>query len=488
VTALTAALADLAGRHEALRTMFPEAGGEPRQHIVPAGQARPVLTCAAVGAAGLDQALQQATAYAFDLARELPIRAWLFQTGPQEHALLLVVHHIAADGWSLGPVGRDLSRAYAARRQGRAPRWAPLPVQYADYALWQQERLGDARQPGTLAAAQLEYWRAALEGIPDQLALPYDQPPPGGPASPAGCLSLTIDPAIRGRREELARAEGVTMFMIFHALIAVLLMKHGAGPDIPLGTPVAGRPDEALDDLAGFFINTLVLRTDLSGNPTFSELLSRVRETDLAAYHHPDIPFDSLVEHLNPARSPTRQPLFQTMLSYRTDPPALLEAPDLTLTPIKLTGITPKFDLEFITVDTTIDIMYNPARFTPATIQQLLDHLTTLLDAATADTGLSLDELCALKPRPRTAAEHLVAAVWADVTGTREIGSYDDFFELGGDLIAARLAAGRLGQVFHVRVPVRLIIDDPTVARLAARLSGLTRTEAGTLAIGARNE
>ncbi|HXL95321.1 MAG TPA: condensation domain-containing protein, partial [Streptosporangiaceae bacterium] len=480
--ALTAALADLAGRHEALRTMFPEADGEPRQHIVPAPQARPVVICQAPDAEELDQALRRAMSYEFDLAAELPIRAWLFRAGPREHVLMLVVHHIAADGWSMGPIGRDLSAAYTARLQGHAPQWAPLPVQYADYALWQRERLGDGREPGSLASVQLEYWRAALAGIPGEQPLPYASVRPASgepPASPGGSLRLAADPRLHARLQEIARGDGVTMFMVLHALVAVLLMKHGAGQDIVLGTPVAGRPDEALDDLAGFFVNTLVLRTDLSGDPTFRELLHRVRDTDLAAYNHQDIPFDRLVEELNPARSATRHPIFQVMFSYETAPPALLDTPSLTLRPVKLTTtLTPKFDLEISATDTGVfEITYTTARFTQDTIQQLLDHLSVLLHAITDDPDRRLGKLCALKALPRTEDEQTVAALWAELTGTGQVGIHDDFFDIGGDFLAVRLAADRLAEAFRIQVPVRLVIDNPTVAQLAKQLSSLTQKE-----------
>ena len=245
----------------------------------------------------------------------------MFTLGADEQVLLLLTHHIASDGWSVGLLMRDLAEAYRARLEGRAAGWAGLPVQYADYTLWQRALLGGGAGAGAGAGAggilpaQAGFWAGALAGLPAELDLPVDRPRPAVPSYRGALVGLDVDAGLHGELLELARGHQVTLFMVVQAALAVLLARSGAGTDIPLGTPVAGRGDEAVHDLVGFFVNTLVLRTDVSGDPTFGQLLGRVRDADLAAYANQDLPFERLVEALNPVRSPSRHPLFQVMLA-----------------------------------------------------------------------------------------------------------------------------------------------------------------------------
>jgi amino acid adenylation domain-containing protein len=318
--AFGAALADVVGRHESLRTLFPAAEGIPRQLVVQAEQADfgwDVVDATGWSASQLREAVDAVARYTFDLGTEIPLRAKLFRIGGDEHVLIIVVHHIAADGGSIAPLTRDLGVAYASRCAARAPDWAPLPVQYVDYSLWQRAQLGELQDPHSRIAAQLAYWQDALAEMPERLVLPTDRPYP--PVADYRGASAAVDwPAqLQQRIARVAREHNVTSFMVVQAALAVLLAKVSASPEVAVGIPIAGRRDPALDQLVGCFVNTLVLRVDLAGDPTVAELLAQVQHRSLAAYENQDVPFEVLVERLNPTRSLTHHPLVQVLLVWQ---------------------------------------------------------------------------------------------------------------------------------------------------------------------------
>ena len=378
--ALEAALGDVVARHESLRTLFPDTLGVPRQEILEASAARPRLAFETVSEAGLSAALARAAGQGFDLASELPVRGYLFELGAGEHVLLLLVHHIASDGWSLAPLWRDLAVAYAARVAGRAPEYLPLPVQYADYALWQHQVLGREDDPHSAIARQLGFWTTALQGLPEQLDLPTDRARPAVASYRGDSVSLHIGAELHRGLLALARDSEASLFMVLQAALAALLTRLGAGADIPIGSPIAGRTDSALDDLVGFFVNTLVLRTDTSGDPSFRELIGRVRATNLAAYGHQDLPFERLVEVLNPERSLSRHPLFQVMLVLQNNAAANFDLAGLGVSGEPITAVNAKFDLSFSLGE------HRGAGGSPAGIGGVIEYATDLFDRESIET------------------------------------------------------------------------------------------------------
>ena len=393
--ALEAALGDLVERHESLRTIFPEALGVPQQLVLELATARPKLTRCSISEAALADGLMAAAQECFDLSAEIPLRAKLLSLSQNQHVLLLTLHHIAADGWSLAPLGRDLARAYAARLKGADPELPALPVQYADYTLWQQELLGSETDPESPIGRQIAFWTKTLADLPEQLELPTDRPRPVIASYQGQTVRVEISPELHSGLIGLARDNRASLFMVVQAGLAALLSRLGAGHDIPIGSPIAGRTDHALEELVGFFVNTLVLRTDTSGNLSFAELLSRVRSADLAAYAHQELPFERLVEILNPARSLARHPLFQVMLAFQNTPEASLKLPGIVATLEPLVTHTAKFDLLFNLNERRAGkgrpagiegiIEYRTDLFERSTVESISRRLLRLLEAVVAD-------------------------------------------------------------------------------------------------------
>ncbi|WP_093802153.1 non-ribosomal peptide synthetase [Streptomyces sp. Wb2n-11] len=402
-TALHRALADVVARHESLRTLVKVSGGEPFQAVLAPGDARPGMPVTALKEPALARALREASGRPFDLAQEIPLRAELFRLAEDRHTLLITVHHIAADGWSMGPLAQDLAGAYAARTAGRSPSWTALPVQYTDYTLWQRGLLGSAADPASLSASQLAYWTAQMTGAPDETPLPADRPRPTVSSGNGGTVTFQVPADTTAALGRLARTSATSTFMVLHAALAALLHRTGAGEDITIGTPVAGRTDEALDPLVGFFVNTLALRTGVRPETTFRELLARVREIDLAAYAHQELPFERLVEAVQPTRSLARHPLFQVMLTLNNTRPPRLDLPGLRA---RMEGVDTggaKFDLSFgfterpgaapgeETLDATLE--FGRDLFDEDTAHRITRWFLRLLDRAVGEPGTRIADL-----------------------------------------------------------------------------------------------
>ncbi|MBF6331068.1 non-ribosomal peptide synthase/polyketide synthase [Nocardia transvalensis] len=405
--ALRDAINDVVERHETLRTVFPEHDGEPYQRVLPAESVELPLDIDQIKEAVLDAAIRAEGTRRFALETDIPVRCRLFRLAQESHVLVLTVHHIAADGWSLAPLARDLSEAYRARTAGAAPRWTELPVAYTDYALWQRRVLGNEDDPASLLSTQTAHWRTVLAGAPEELELPFDRPRPVRASGRTGSVPVRIESDRYARLVTTAAEHHATVFMLVHAALAGLLTRLGAGTDIVIGAPVAGRSETAVDDLVGFFVNTLVLRTDTSGNPTLSELISRAKTTDLAAFAHRDVPFERLVEALNPQRSFGRHPLFQVALAFQNNAEATLTLPGLEITAAPGELDAGKFDLSFDLTDRpeqsslTGQLDYAIDLFDAATAQALVDRLLMLIDAMATDTDLRLHDIDLLSETER---------------------------------------------------------------------------------------
>ena len=404
--ALGAALADVVGRHESLRTLFPAVEGIPQQLVVPAERADfgwQVVDATGWSADRLGEDIRAAARHSFDLTGEIPLRARLFRVADDEHVLVAVVHHIAADGWSITPLVADLGVAYASRCAGQAPGWAPLPVQYVDYTLWQRAHLGDLEDSDSPIAAQLAYWEQALAGMPERLVLPTDRPYPPVADYRGASVAVNWSAELQQRVARVAREHNATSFMVVQAALAVLLAKISASPDVAVGFPIAGRRDPALDELVGFFVNTLVLRVEVAGDPTIAELLAQVRQRVLAAYEHQDVPFEVLVDRLNPTRSLTHHPLVQVMLGWQNfpgqdnDPVAGLALGDVEVTPLPADTHTARMDLVFSLAERWSEagapagiggtVEFRTDVFDAASIEALIERFRRVVVAMTAEPG-----------------------------------------------------------------------------------------------------
>ncbi|GAA1402539.1 hypothetical protein GCM10009613_62690 [Pseudonocardia kongjuensis] len=465
VTALEAALADVAARHEALRTVLPDTAGVPRQVVLDPAPV-PLDVHEVPAGADLDGLLQAAVGAPFDLAVDRPLRAVLLRRAADDAVLVLVLHHVAADESSAVPLLTDLGAAYAARCAGRPPQLPPLPVQYADYTCWQRELLGEPGDPGSLGDRQLGWWRERLAGAPEELALPTDRPRPEIASGRGGSVTFTVGEPTALALRRIAAGHGASMFMLVHAAFVAVLARSGAGRDVVLGTPVAGRPDAALDELVGFFVNSLVLRTDAAGDPTFGALLDRVREADLAAFGRADVPFERVVEALAPPRRPGRHPLFQATVTYRTATGTDLGLPGLVTEPVELPDLHAKFDLSLLVGEPERGghleglLRYAADLYDRETVAVLVARLERVLAAVAADPRVRLSRLDLGDPAGRHGPVHEVdRADLATLVGRGLAGD--------PEAEAVRVAGGAVLTRAQLRDRV-----DALAARLAARGAG----------------
>ncbi|MGM5067222.1 non-ribosomal peptide synthase/polyketide synthase [Rhodococcus qingshengii] len=446
VEALQAAVSDVVVRHEILRTVYPEVDGVGFQEVLSADRVRLDLSPVAVSESDVVGAVTEFLSAGFDVAVEVPVRARLFAVSESEFVLAMVVHHISGDGVSMGPLTRDVMVAYEARSRGEVPGWTPLAVQYADYALWQRETLGSEDDPSSLISRQIGFWESALAGLPDQLDLPADRPRPAVASNRGAAYSFVIDRDVHVSLSDAARESNSSLFMVVHAALAVLLSRLSGTSDIAIGTPVAGRGEQVLDDLIGMFVNTLVLRTEVDSSESFSGLLGRVREGDLGAFAHADVPFERLVEVLNPARSQARNPLFQVMLSFQSARQTGLQLGDLTVAGVDTGAVAAKFDLQLTMVEQfdesgapagmAATFTYATDLFDESTVASMATRFERILAAVVADRSTIVGDVDILDSVERS----LVLEGWNDtareVAGVSVLDGFDAQVAASPDAVA----------------------------------------------------
>ncbi|MEV0360736.1 amino acid adenylation domain-containing protein [Nocardia sp. NPDC050697] len=482
--ALHAAVSAVLARHEVLRTVYPESGAGARQQVLPVSAVLAGLDLEPRAPAGdLRAALHALASEPFDVAVDPPVRLRLFRIEPERHVLALVAHHIAADGWSLGPLVADLTAAYAAAHAGGSAELPALPLQYADYTLWQLERLGDPADPESRAARQLAYWRTVLTDVPDSLPLPTRVAQER--AGDGAAVEIPLDVPAGGI------ADG-TPFMIAFAAYAVLLHRLSGKDDLVIGTPVAGRGHPALDALVGMFVNTVPLRTRIDPEATFGELVAAVRATALDAFERSDVPFDRIVQAVRAPRLDGGHPLLRTVFSYENLPaPPPLTLAGLRVEVLEVPQPTAQFDL-------TLTVRENPPRavfrydtavFDRDSVEGFAEGYRALLAAALVDPAAPVGVLAeaggeavadpagargahtgraAREIAPMTAREQAIAAVFAEVLDLAEVGPEDDFFELGGTSLLVFTLRTALADRLGLRVEPRALFARATVRALAA--------------------
>ncbi len=412
LAALEKALNEIIRRHEILRTNFVAADGLAVQSISPSRTLVPTVVDLSAWRDGtaeeeLQRRLQEESRRPFDFTRDLLLRALVVRVSATEHTLMLTMHHIISDGWSIGILFREISALYTTYCLGEAPSLPELPIQFADFVHWERDAVQSAAMEKPLA-----YWKAQLGGTLPVVELPVDHPRSLAPMSRGAAYAVTLPKPLTNALKALGQQEGATLFMTLLAAFQVLLNRWTGQDDIVVGSVVAGRRKVELEKLIGFFVNTLVFRGDLKGNPTFRELLARVRETSLGALAHQDLPFDRLVKELRPDRTLTRNPLFQVMFVLQNAPMSPTELPRLTLEPIEVDTGTTKFDLTLSMMEMPQGLRaaleYNADLFEPSTIARILGCFQTLLEGIVTHPEQRIARLPLLTPAER----HQVLSGW----------------------------------------------------------------------------
>ncbi|MFD4658682.1 condensation domain-containing protein [Kitasatospora sp. NPDC058444] len=527
--ALVRALTEVVRRHEVLRGRIVDSEDGPRHVTEPVGTFAPTVTDLTHTSA--ERAWQRARelvaadlATPFDLGTAPMLRARLIRVAPDDHLLLLVIHHIACDGWSLSVLWQEFSAGYGAAVAGRPIALADLPVQYADFADWQR-----SHQDGPALLNQLAYWRERLAGLSPSV-LPTDRPRPAVWSGRGDQVEIEIPAELADRVRELGRAHEVTPFMALLAAFQVLLARCTGQAEVTVGTPISGRTRIEVEPLVGFFVNTLVLRTDLSGDPGFTDVLARVRRGAVEAYAHQDVPFERLVQELRPERDLGQHPLVTVMFQLE-DPPALPSGlPGLEVSGHRIPNDVAKFDIEVSMTDHgdrfTGVVRYAADLFDRDTVRRLSEGFGALLGhlvgspeqpisawqtpdglpvgrSAPTVPGTATGQPAAPRPdaeqagspvtrtetRTETETELLVLETWAEVLGVTPDGVHSDFFELGGHSLLVSKVMSRLGRALDLELPVALLFHHPTVAELAdgidaALLADLGAAEAESLPAG----
>ncbi|WP_280216199.1 non-ribosomal peptide synthetase [Nocardia cyriacigeorgica] len=496
---LEAAVTAVLDRHEVLRTVYPETSTGPYQRILATARAAELIDLAPIDLErpDLDQRLSDLAAAPFDLARDLPVRVRLLRLGAGEHVLALVAHHIAADGWSFGPLIADLTTAYAAHAAGDKPAWAPLPMQYADYALWQQDRLGERTDADSTAARHLAHWTRTLAGAPAYLPLPADRA--GASEGHGATVDIQLPAATDSALAALARRHDATVFMVTYAAYIALLHELCGSTDITVGTPVAGRGHPAVDHLVGMFVNTLPVRVAVEPGEPFTALLARVREAALAAFDNADVPFHHIVDAVNPPRVEGRSPLVQTVFSFE-NLPALptLELAGLRVDVLELPRASTHFELALTvrqvpgSAGLAAEFRYATERYDRSTVADIARRFQDMVARIVGDPACAIGAPgsqsghagSAYQPPTHTAGtgqtsadagdlpttdrEIAVAAVFAEVLGTDAITLDDTFFDLGGTSLLVFTLRTRLAERLGLEVDPRTVFEQPTVRALAA--------------------